>query len=83
VKTRAVCLGLTIEIIVPDAILAVNCVLLGVSSVANNKGVADECLGEEIAGSLNALRVFYSFLSRGSKCFIEELLLLYCKITNN
>ena len=57
--------------------LAVNYVLLSVSSVANNKGVVDKCLEEEITRSLNALRFFYFFLSRGSKYFIEELLLLY------
>lgn len=57
--------------------LAVDCVSLGVFGVADDEGVADECLGEEIAGSLDALRFFCSFLGRGSECFIEELLLLY------
>ena len=63
--------------------LTINYILLSVSSVTNNKEVADKYLEEKITRSLNALRFFYFFLSRGSKYFIEKLLLLYYKIINN
>ena len=75
VKTRAACLERTIEttllvaIANDDALSALE-IVLGVSvfGVEVVKGVADECLGEGIARSLDALRFFCSFSScRGSE----------------
>jgi hypothetical protein len=70
-----VCLGRTIETILSvaianDSVLSVSAIVLGVRvlGVEEVEGLADKCSGEEIAGSLNALRFFYSFLSyRNSK----------------